>query len=105
MNRDRVSLAIVMALADSAGGCGPGSLVLGVGEQQVGGADSARMPVRWISAATVSSSIRQAVMSLTRRACCMLWVTTTIVKSALRSSIRSSTRAVDIGSRADRARP
>ncbi len=40
-------------------------------------------------------------MSATRAACCMLWVTITIVYSFLSSAMRSSIRVVEIGSSAD----
>jgi hypothetical protein len=48
-----------------------------------------------------ASAVKNAVRSDTRAACCMLWVTITIVYSCLSSSIRSSMRPVDIGSRAE----
>ena len=41
------------------------------------------------------------VKSLTRAACCMLWVTMTMVKSRLSSKISSSIREVARGSRAE----
>ena len=44
---------------------------------------------------------KNAVMSATRAACCMLWVTITIVYSRLSSCIRSSIRVVEIGSSAE----
>src|SRR3978361_2261727 len=43
--------------------------------------------------------LKKAVSSETRAACCMLWVTMTIVYSAFSSWIRSSTAEVEIGSR------
>ena len=49
----------------------------------------------------LTSVVKNAVRSLTRAACCMLWVTMTIVYSLLISCIRSSMRAVAIGSSAE----
>ena len=49
-----------------------------------------------------TSTLKNAVMSATRAACCMLCVTITIVYSRLSSWIRSSMRAVEIGSSAER---
>src|SRR5262249_30841302 len=51
--------------------------------------------------ASSSSAVKNAVRSETRAACCMLWVTMTIVYSFLSSSMRSSMRAVAIGSSAE----
>ena len=48
-----------------------------------------------------SSTIRNAVLSDTRAACCMLWVTITIEYSSLSSIIRSSIFPVEIGSSAE----
>ena len=45
--------------------------------------------------------VKNAVMSATRAACCMLWVTITIVYSRFSSCIRSSIRVVEIGSSAE----
>ena len=47
------------------------------------------------------STAKNAVMSATRIACCMLWVTIAIVYSFFSSSISSSMRRVAIGSRAE----
>src|SRR5690606_28073918 len=60
---------------------------------------STSRPVRR-SPSGFTSVVKNAVWSLTRAACCMLWVTMTIVKSCLISCISSSMRAVAIGSRA-----
>ena len=54
-----------------------------------------------VSLVSLTSVVKKAVRSLTRAACCMLWVTITIVYSVLISCIRSSMRAVAIGSRAE----
>src|SRR5690606_293267 len=67
------------------------------------------LPVRAYSTSTpvrrslsgFTSVVKNAVRSLTRAACCMLWVTMTIVYCCLISCIRSSMRAVAIGSRAE----
>ncbi len=57
-------------------------------------------PVRR-SPSVLTSVVKKAVRSLTRAACCMLWVTMTIVYCSLISCIRSSMRAVAIGSSAE----
>ena len=67
---------------------------------------SARRPERRSpsSVSTVPSGstvVKKAVRSLTRAACCMLWVTMTIVYSDLISSMSSSIRVVAMGSRAE----
>ena len=45
--------------------------------------------------------VKKAVTSLTRAACCMLWVTITIVYCSLSSVMRSSMTSVETGSRAE----
>ena len=54
-----------------------------------------------VSDSGLTSAVKNAVLSLTRAACCMLWVTMTMVNSVLRSCIRSSMRVVAMGSRAE----
>ena len=49
----------------------------------------------------LSDSEKKTVWSETRAACCMLWVTTTIVYWRESSRISSSIRNVEIGSRAE----
>ncbi len=79
----------IRASAEPPGDVGLGAGVGGVGEEEVGlvelDDDAGAMP---LLGGLVE---KKAVMSLTRAACCMLWVTMTIVYSSLRSSIRSST--------------
>ena len=48
----------------------------------------------------VPAMLKKAVVSLTRLACCMLWVTMTTVYFSFSSRIRSSIARVEIGSRA-----
>ena len=48
-----------------------------------------------------TSVVKNAVRSEVRAACCMLWVTITIVYSRFNSSMRSSIFAVAIGSSAE----
>ena len=84
----------------------PGDVVLGA--LVVGGSrrsssvrpNSTITPVRR-SPSALTSVVKNATRSLTRAACCMLWVTITIVYSCLISCIRSSIRAVAIGSSAE----
>jgi len=64
------------------------------------GAYSTSRPVRR-SLSGLISVVKKAVRSLTRAACCMLWVTITIVYWVLISPISSSMRAVAIGSSAE----
>ena len=45
-----------------------------------------------------ASRLKNAVWSLTRAACCMLWVTMTMVYSCFNSAMRSSIAIVEIGS-------
>ena len=61
---------------------------------------STRMPLRPLPSSR-TSTLKNAVMSATRAACCMLCVTITIVYSVLSSWIRSSMREVEIGSSAE----
>ncbi len=61
---------------------------------------STSSPQRLFSVAE-SSTIRNAVRSETRAACCMLWVTITIENSSFSSIIRSSIFPVEIGSSAE----
>ena len=61
--------------------------------------NSTMCPVRCPSSAT--STVKKAVRSETRAACCMLWVTITIVYSETELRIRSSILAVAIGSSAE----
>src|SRR6478735_7614207 len=61
---------------------------------------STSTPVRR-SLSWLTSVVKNATRSLTRAACCMLWVTITIVKRDLISCIRSSMREVAIGSSAE----
>ena len=49
----------------------------------------------------VPAMLKNAVRSLTRLACCMLWVTMTMVYFSLSSSMRSSIASVEIGSKAE----
>ncbi len=60
---------------------------------------STRTPARLPSSST--SAVRNAVMSETRAACCMLWVTITTLYVSDSSRIRSSIWAVAMGSRAE----
>jgi hypothetical protein len=62
--------------------------------------NSTSRPVR-LSESGFTSVEKKAVASETRAACCMLWVTMTIVNSSLSSCIRSSMRAVAMGSSAE----
>ena len=64
------------------------------------GSNSTSRPVRR-SLSGLISVMKNAVRSLTRAACCMLWVTMTIVYFVLISCISSSMRAVAIGSSAE----
>ncbi len=57
-------------------------------------------PARRCSRAVPSAARKNAALSETRWACCMLWVTITTVTSPASAPIVSSTRRVDVGSRA-----
>src|SRR5918996_1610446 len=61
---------------------------------------STRTPVRR-SFSSETSAVRNAVISETLAACCMLWVTITMLYRSLSSCMRSSILAVAMGSRAE----
>ena len=69
-----------------------------VGEHRLGVGELDQRPGRLGGG---GSRLKKAVWSATRAACCMLWVTMTIVKRPLRLCISSSIEAVAIGSSAE----
>ena len=77
-----------------------GPLVGGVGEDLLGAVELDQHAGAAVGSG-LTSVVKKAVPSDTRAACCMLWVTMTIVYSSLISCIRSSMRAVAMGSSAE----